>query len=254
MGKNEDLTLLSIIIVFALIFSTYTMIKAMNEAHKEANEMMKQGVYSNNSYYTDDYDSSYGYEKAENETDYETNYETNYKREYATNNADAEWLINEIVQTDVIKSIGSTYQEIQNKHREIIFRDYYPGSDYIFFEFQDAPNDDYFFVYKGDTASDPPEDDAVCFMIITTADKLISSLGDGMDIDVFAQTLGENLDIYDNKTDNEHYVEGDSTKTAWFTLGNSGTLVTINMKKPDMISPTDEVLIENDECYNSEMF
>ncbi|PWM54275.1 MAG: hypothetical protein DBX41_00400 [Clostridiales bacterium] len=250
MGKNEDLTLLSIIIVFALIFSTYTMIKAMNEAHKEANEMMKQGVYSNNSYYTDDYDSSYGYEKAENETDYETN----YKREYATNNADAEWLINEIVQTDVIKSIGSTYQEIQNKHREIIFRDYYPGSDYIFFEFQDAPNDDYFFVYKGDTASDPPEDDAVCFMIITTADKLISSLGDGMDIDVFAQTLGENLDIYDNKTDNEHYVEGDSTKTAWFTLGNSGTLVTINMKKPDMISPTDEVLIENDECYNSEMF
>lgn len=240
MGKNEDLTLLSIIIVFALIFSTYTMIKAMNEDHKEANEMMKQGAYSNNSYYTDDYDSSYGYEKAENETDYEANYE----REYDTNSSEDGGLINEIVQTDVIKSIGSTYQEMNNRHGEVVETDYYSGGRY--YEFQDDPEIDYFFAYERDAITYPPNDDAVCYLIITSADKLISSLGNGMDIDVFAQTLGENLDIYDNTTDDIDWEE-DSAKTLSFTLGNGGIIVDIYMNDLEVIGPTDKVWIT---CYD----
>lgn len=229
MGKNEDLTLLSIIIVFALIFSTYTMIKAMNEAHKEANEMMKQGVYSNNSYYMDDYDSSY--RKAENEN--------NYEREYATNNSDDEWLINEIAQIDFINDIRKTYHEVQNRHGDIVYTDYYSGGRY--FEFQDDPDIDYFFTLAGDFDSNPPADDAVCITIVTSANKILGGLGNGMDIDVFAQNIGNALRIQDN-VDNG---EDDCARMVWFAVENAGVTVTIDMRDPDMISPTDRIWVQS---------
>lgn len=91
------------------------------------------------------------------------------------------------INTALLADIGRTYKEMKEQYGDVVLSDSYEGGQW--FEFEDAPNVVYYFVFNDVRYEKNPDDNAECYEFMTSANILFPNLESVIPADVFKQDL-----------------------------------------------------------------